>query len=230
MPGIFEHDPCRFLESLHVTLPCRTVDHTRLTETAASDTATLDLQCDTVLCRLDMWNDRCFRHICMLWTEGFNRTVFFVGNFIERRHIDSRNLCSFQKEVLPAAAGFLICLICVKQSAIDSLSLSNIKEVKKLCQWLWIISTCTATDHERIIFDTFCCPERNSTEIQKLKYIGITHLISESDPKEIKLLYRILGLQSKERDLLLTHDLVQIRPRRKKTLTPYVVSFIKHII
>ena len=123
MPGIFEHDPCRFLESLHITL---------LTETAASDTATLDLQSDTVLCCLDMRNNRCFqlvvvsvhvddelffyffRHICMLWTERFDRTVFFISNFIERRHIDPRDLCGFQKEILPAAAGFLICLVCVK--------------------------------------------------------------------------------------------------------------------
>ncbi len=91
----------------------------------------------------------------MPWTERFDRTIFFISNFIKRRYVDARDLCSFQKEILSAATGFLVCLVCVKQSVIDSLSLSNIKEVKKLCQWLRIIRTGTTADYDWIIFFAF---------------------------------------------------------------------------
>ena len=67
-------------------------------------------------------------------------------------------------------------------------------------------------------------------QIQYLKYIGITHLISKSNTKEIKLLYRLLGFQGKERNMFLTHDLIQIHPRRKDTLTPDIFTFIEHVV
>ena len=67
-------------------------------------------------------------------------------------------------------------------------------------------------------------------QIQDLKYIGITHLISKSNTKEIKLLYRLLGFQGKERNMFLTHDLIQIHPRRKDTFTPDIFTFIEHVV
>ena len=248
MSCVLKHDPCRFLQSLHIAFSCRPVDHACLTETTAADTASLDLQGDTILSRLDMRNNRCFqfvvifvhidnelffhllRHAFVFRSKRLNRTVFFVGNFIERRHIDSRDLCCFQKKILSAAAILLVGLICIKQSIIDSLSLSNIKEIKELCQRFRIVGTCAAADHQRIILGTLCCLKRDSAKIQKLENVCITHLITQCDPEEIKFLHRILGLQSKQRNFFLSHDLIKICPRRKETLAPYVVSFIEHIV
>ena len=91
-----------------VSLSGRTVDHTCLAETAAADTATLDLQYHTVLCCFDKRNNRCFpdkkplshpvticfcnrfRHIIINRFKGCNGSVLLIRYFIEGRHIDTR--------------------------------------------------------------------------------------------------------------------------------------------
>ena len=65
-------------------------------------------------------------------------------------------------------------------------------------------------------------------QVKYLKHIGIAHLISKGNTKEIKLLYRLLGFQGKERNMFLTHNFIQIHPRRKDTLTPDILTFIEH--
>ena len=68
------------------------------------------------------------------------------------------------------------------------------------------------------------------TQIQDLKYICITHFISKSNAKEIKILYRFLRFQGEKRNIFLTHDLIQIHPRRKDTLTPDIFTLVKHVV
>ena len=167
MTGVLQHGSCRLFQLLHVTFTERSVDHTCLAETASTDTSTLDFQSDTVLGGLDKRN-----HWFLNWTvslvhihdqllldllgnswavgsKGSNGTVFLIGNIIKGWNINSRNLSCFHKEVFPAASCCLIGLICVKKSIIDSLTLSNIKQVEKRGQWLWIICTCTAANDDR---------------------------------------------------------------------------------
>ena len=67
-------------------------------------------------------------------------------------------------------------------------------------------------------------------QVKYLKHIGIAHLISKGNTKEIKLLYRLLGFQGKERNMFLTHNFIQIHPRRKDTLTPDILTFIEHVV
>ena len=215
MSCIFQHDTCGFFQSLHITFTGRTVDHSCLAETTSTDTSSLDFQSYTILCSFDMWNNRCFhctvfllhiynqlfldffRNASLCWSKGCDRAVFFIGNFIKRWNINSRDLSCCQKKISPAAASFLIGLISIKKSIINRLALSNIEQVKKRRQRLRIIRTGTTTDHNREILTTVRTFQRNPAEIQYLEDIGITHFITKSNTKKIKITDRLLGLQCK---------------------------------
>ena len=170
MSCFLKHGSCSFFQFFHVAFSCWTVDHTCLAETASTDTSSLNLQSDTVLCCFDMRNDRSlqiviilihvndqllfyfFRNTFACRMERFDRTVFFIGNFIKRRYIDSRNLCGFQKKIRSAATGFFVCFIYIKKCVINSFTFTNIKEVKEFCQRFRIVCTGTTTDYDWIIF------------------------------------------------------------------------------
>ena len=248
MSCIFQHDTRRFLQSLHITFTGRTIDHTCLAETTASNASSLDLKSYTILCCLNVRNDRCLHSTIFLFhindqlfldllrntirrrCKGCDRTIFFIGNFIERRNINSRNLSCCQKEISPAAASLFIGLVCIKKCIINSFPFSDIKHIKKRCQRLRIIRTGTATDHNREILTTVCALQRDTTEIQYLQNIGVAHFVPNRNSKKIKIPDRFLGLQCKQRNLLLPHHLIQIRPWRKETLTPYILTLVEHVI
>ena len=146
-------------------------------------------------------NDQLFlnllRNIIHRRCKGCDRTIFFIGNFIERRNINSRNLSCCQKKILPAASILFIGLVRIKKCIINSFSLSNIEQVKKRCQRLRIIRTGTATDHNREILTTVYALQRDTTEIQYLQNIGVAHFVPDRNSKKIKIPDRFLGLQCK---------------------------------
>ena len=72
--------------------------------------------------------------------------------------------------------------------------------------------------------------ERDPGKIQDLEDICITHFILEGDPQDIKILHRVLGLDGKKRDMLFTHDGVQVGPRRIYPLTVHIRHLIEHIV
>ena len=77
---------------------------------------------------------------------------------------------------------------------------------------------------------TLGCLQRDLCQIQHLQDVGVAHLILNGNTQEIKILDRILGFQRKKRNLLLPHHFVHIIPRRIDTLTPGILSFVKHIV
>ena len=58
MSRIFQHCTCRLFEHIDITRTCRTVNHSRLTETTSTDTAALNLQNRSVLGYFDKRNNR----------------------------------------------------------------------------------------------------------------------------------------------------------------------------
>ena len=89
MSCVLKHDPCRFLQSLHITLSCRPVDHTCLTETTAADTASLNLQGDTILSRLDMRHNWCFQFVIIL--DVYKRQIFDGDQVLVKQQTSAEN-------------------------------------------------------------------------------------------------------------------------------------------
>ena len=50
------------------------------------------------------------------------------------------------------------------------------------------------------------------------------------DSQKVEILYRILALQSKQRDVPLPHDFVQIHPGGIDPLAPHVIPAVEHVV
>ena len=118
MPRVLEHCTRVFFQRLHTALSGRTVDHPRLTETAAADTSPLDLKHDSVLRGFDIGNDRLHRirsigHIHdyllphfrrsrgIVGNKGSDRAVFVVCHIIKLRYIEPLDPGCLAQELLP---------------------------------------------------------------------------------------------------------------------------------
>ena len=247
MSCILQHPAGIFFQNLYIPLPGGPVQHAGLTETAATDTASLDLQHHPVLSHFNKRNHRGFRirsrcyihhHLLVDPLPGmriYRRkrgqcSVFMVGSLVEERHVDPFNLrCSLQV-VLSGTTTFFHFLIGVQQLVVDRLSLSDIEKVKEFCQRLRIVGAGSPSDHNGVFPGPVRGVQRDPGQIQDLQDIGITHLILDGDPQEVKVPDGILGLQGEKRDLLLTHNGVQIRPGGVHPLAPYVLPAVEHII
>ena len=111
------------------------------------------------------------------------RSVFFIRHLIEGRHIDSRQSAPLSLKI-PVLAAALCPSLLYKDPAvgiIDRFTLSDIEQIKELCQRLRIVGAGTAADHNRIILGTVYVHAAGSGQIQDLQDIGITHLILDRD-------------------------------------------------
>ena len=68
----------------------------------------------------------------IIWTEAFNRTVFFISHIIECRNIDSFDLCCHLQKFFPRSATLLILFIGIQKLIIDRLAFSHIEQVEEL--------------------------------------------------------------------------------------------------
>ena len=143
----------------------RAVDHAGLTEPASADTATLHLKHNSVLRNLHKRHQRFFekwalvqifhnlflntsRHALFCRCERRKGTVIPVGRLIEQRTVDPGDLRSLPKELKPGCALVLACLIKIEKRVINCLALSDIKQIKELCDRLRIIGTGTSADYD----------------------------------------------------------------------------------
>ena len=247
MPCALEHSAGVLLQLLHISFTRRTIEHPCLAETAPADAAALDLQHDSVLCRLDERHDRRqrirrVRHIChdlffhglrgmrIVRRKGFQRPVSLIFCIIKHRDIESFDLCSPLQKFHPASSCSLPLLICVQELVINSLSFADIENIKECRKGLRIVRARAASDHDRILVCPIRRIERYPTQIQDLQDIRIAHFKLDRNSQKIKLSDRILRLKGEQRDILFPHHFVQIRPRRIDPLTPYVFPAVEHIV
>ena len=182
MTCILQHIICILLQRLDVTFSGRAVQHTSLTESAATNTAALYFQYHTILRHFNIRNDRCLRigrvrHIhdyllvdhgrCMLVNREklIDRSVFVISHIIEHRNIDAIDLTGFLQKVHTRSAIFLILFVRIQQFIIDRLALTDIKHIEKFCNRLRIIRTWTTTDHNRIFLGPVLRMKRNAGQV-----------------------------------------------------------------
>src|SRR5699024_2398338 len=153
-----------------------------------------------------------------------------VFGIIKLWNIDSFDLRCHLQKFFSCSVLFLVFLIGIQKLIINGLALSNVKKVKKVSQRLWIDGTWASSDDNRIFFCTILAEQRNTRKIQYLQNVGIAHLILDRNAEEIKFPDRILGLQGKQRNVLLSHNPVQVGPWGVNTLAPRILSPVEHVI
>ena len=71
---------------------------------------------------------------------------------------------------------------------------------------------------------------RDLAEVEDLQDICVAHLELDRNAEKVKITYRILGFQRKERDISIPQHLVQIEPWRVDTFTPCVFPAVEHVV
>ena len=178
MPRAPQHAVSIVLQIFQAVLSEGPVHIPGLAESAAADTAALNLQHHPVLGHFDEWHQRFFdiahtvhvrydlfcnhRHgMFIIWPKTFNGPVFLIGHIIKSRHIDARYLCRPFQELLSGAAGLFIFLVAVHQLKIYGFTLSDIKQIKKIGQRLRIVSAGPSPNDNRVILRSVTGMKRN---------------------------------------------------------------------
>ena len=185
MTGVFQHFHGIFFQDFHVTFSDRTVQLTSLTETAAADTASLDLQNHSVLRDLNIGNHRlhrikAVRHIRYQFLadgggnasfcrpEGSDGAILMISGLIEPGGIHSGQFRSPAQKFFSAGLLVPTLFIEIDQRTILGLSLSDIENIKEIRNGLRIVGAGTAADDDRTVIPTFCSQQRNARQIQNL--------------------------------------------------------------
>ena len=199
LTGTFQHRRRIMFECLKALFAHRAIQLPSLTETTAADTAALNFQNDTILCRTDKRNHRFLRirriveihhdflcNLCRNTLLGRDKRcdcpVLFIGYFIQGRHVHAGHFPRrAQKKFLTAAAFFFYFFIDVQQLPVRSFSLSDVEEIKKFRDRFRIVAAGSAANHDRIFFGTVFCKQRNPGQIQHLQDVCITHFVLQRD-------------------------------------------------
>ncbi|CDA97975.1 unknown [Lachnospiraceae bacterium CAG:215] len=185
MSGIFQHGFCITLQFFYVPLPCRTVQHSRLTEPASAYTSPLDLKHNTILGRFDIRYNRThriyrvghihhnlffyrFRRMRIDCTKITKRSVLFIRSFVELRHINTLHACCHFQKFQAALFFFFALLIEIQEFIVYGLALADIEQIEKFCQRFRIVRARTATDHDRIFLGSLFGMHRDLAQFQHL--------------------------------------------------------------
>ena len=88
----------------------------------------------------------------------------------------------------------------------------------------------TSAHHDRISLSPLICMEGYLRQLQDLQDVRVAELILQRDSQDIRRADALLRLQHKERNLLLFHDLCQIRPGRIDPLAPCILSRVQLLV
>ena len=101
-------------------------------------------------------------------------------------------------------------------------SLSDGEQVEKLGNGFGIEGAVTAADHDRAVLAAIRRTQRHSRKLQYAEHRGIAELILQRKAEKIKIFHGIVALQGGQRQVMLAHFFLHIRPRREHTLAPNV--------
>ena len=236
-----EHLGCLFTDGA--------VDHSRLTEAASAHASAVDLQHYSLLNRLDVGDDHILGeegfieilhyrlcHLCghVLIDGGIclYRSVFVVGNVIERRDVDSLpQLCRLVEECLSCVCSLVLHLYvepCERHKGF--LALSDRKAIEEVSHRLGVIGAGAAADDDRVVLPSVRCAEGYICKLQHIQNICVAHLVLKSEADYVKFGKGVAALVCGERKPVLSHPLLHICPRSVGSLAPDIALAIEHSV
>ena len=247
MSGPLDQDVRFRLQTVDSLLPQGPIQHARLTETAAADTSPHDFECHTVLRRLDIGDHgfcriRCigqihacllsdlFRNALRIRKEASDRTVLIIFHIIKCGDIAARDSTGRSQEFMLSGTLVFHFHIEIHERIEHGLAVAYVEKIKEIRQRFRIVGTWPSADDDRKFIAAVLRVIRDLRKIQYLQDIGIAELILQRESEEIESFDRFLRLERKERNLLLLHDRMQIRPGRVGALTPDIRSSVQLII
>ena len=212
-------------------LSYRTVNHTRLTKTAATYTASVNLLGNSIVYRFYVRHYKFIRIRCLVhilydaffylarYVGGLRRirlygAVFIIRNLVKRGNVKALNMRKLtQKCLLCISAAFLHINIKRHHFGQSLLALTYRKDVEKVRKRLGVIGTRAAADNYRKAIISIRCKKRNFGKAQCFKHVGIAKLILKCNAHKVKTLNRLQTFKCIKRNTVCPHLLCHIGHR-----------------
>ncbi len=163
----------------------------RLAETAATDTAAQHLNAGAILDGTHHWDDEICRrrelvqilddglgdfgrNARLIGRDGFDPTVFLIGNIVERRDIHARNFSNSEQQLFLGDAALLFGFLNFGADAGQLiLTLAQLDDVKEIRNRLGVAGAGAARHDQRPAVITVFGVERDARQVQHGQDVGI---------------------------------------------------------
>ena len=238
----------RPVQKARVTLAHGTVQKARLTETATTHTAAQHLNAGAVLNGthhghheirgrgklVQVLDDRlgdARRDARLIGGDGLDPAILVILHIVERRDIDTGDLCNAQQQFLFGNAALLLGLFDLGADAGQLVfALTQLDHIKKVRNGFRVAGAGATRHDQRPAFIAILGIERDARQIQHSQNIGIGKLVLQGEAHCIKSGERILALHGVERQTKTLHLGLHIQPRHKSTLAPPVFVAVEQLI
>ena len=231
-----------FKAEILTTVTDGAIDIARLTEAAATDAATEQLQRHAILHDLRRGHDGLdgeiglvhILHDTLLHLNGrtlkrndlLDGSVIVVLDVIEAGDVETLDFRGGNEELVLAPT--LAARLAVEFNKLHRhiFTLAQGDNVDEVRHGLSVIHGCTACDHQGGQALTLGSAERDVGKIQHVENGGERHLIAHGKGHNIKIGDWVTRLEAEERDIVLPHLLFHVAPRSKHALAPNAVHLI----
>ena len=236
------------VQQIGIPLAHGAVQKARLAETAATDTAAQHLNAGAVLDGTHHWDDEICRrrklvqilddglgdfgrNARLIGRDGFDPTVFLIGNIVERRDIHARNFSNSEQQLFLGDAALLFGFLNFGADAGQLiLTLAQLNDVKEIRNGLRIAGTGAARHDQRPGSITVFGIKWDTRQVQHGQDVGIGKLVLEGKAHRVKIRERILALHGIQGQLQPLHLRFHIQPGHKSTLAPPVFVGVEQLI
>ena len=163
------------------------------------------------------------RRVCL---DG---AILVVADLVKRGNVHTGNgLGGFVQKRLTGIATFVLHFyVKAHDRGEHILTLTNVKQVKKVGNRLGVIGAGTATNNQGILLAAILGAQRQLRKGKHIEHVCVTHFVLQGKADKIECREGIAALQSGQRQVMLAHFLLHIRPRGKNALAPNIGVLIE---
>ena len=154
----------------------------------------------------------------------FNRAVIVIINIIEGRNINALKLSGFTQKFKLCRAELFMLFQKVDKLVDNLFALARCENVDKISYRLGVAHARPARTYDRGQFGSVRTSDRQTRKVKHIEHIGIAHLILHGKAYHIKVLDTVATFKPVKRNIVFTHKLFHIVPRRKYPFAPRLGS------
>ena len=238
---------CGLVQQAGVPLAHGAVEEACLTEPAAAHAAAQHLDAGTILNSthhghhkvggrgelvqiLDDGLGDARRNARLVGGDGLYSAVLVVGDIVESRDVHARDLCNVEQQLLFGDALLFRLFDLGADGGQLVLALAQLDNVKEIRDRLCVAGAGAARYDQRPAVVTVFGIERDASQVQHGKDIGVGKLVLQGKAHGVKGREGIFALHGVQRQLQALHLRLHIQPRHKGALAPPVLVAVEQFV
>ena len=238
---------CCLVQQTGIALAHGAVQKARLTEPAAAHAAAQHLDAGTILNSthhghhkvggrgelvqiLDDGLGDARRNARLVGGDGLYSAVLVVGDIVESRDVHARDLCNVEQQLLFGDALLFRLFDLGADGGQLVLALAQLDNVKEIRDRLCVAGAGAARYDQRPAVVTVFGIERDASQVQHGKDIGVGKLVLQGKAHGVKGREGIFALHGVQRQLQALHLRLHIQPRHKGALAPPVLVAVEQFV